>query len=113
MQESVHSVAKELEKNAKNAAAENGHLLSRVISALQLSSRESSEGRERLKEELEGRIAAVEEVRTCTCMTSLVVMRNSLYYLPSLPPSSSLSLSPPSVPPFFHPPFLSLPAAPP
>lgn len=63
MQESVSSVAKELEKNAKNTAAENGHLLSRVISALQLSSRESSEARERLKEELEERIGAVEEVR--------------------------------------------------
>lgn len=63
MQESVSSVAKELEKNVKNAAAENGHLLSWVISALQLSSRESSEARERLKEELEERIGAVEEVR--------------------------------------------------
>ena len=61
-QESFHSVAREMEKNSENVAAEHARLLSEVRSAIQHSRRESSEAQGSLRRELETQIRAVEEV---------------------------------------------------
>ena len=61
-QESFRSVAREMEKNSENVAAEHARLLSEVRSAIQHSRRESSEAQGSLRSELETQIRAVEEV---------------------------------------------------